>query len=194
MKKQLLLWWPAILLLFLAVSGCAGPGKSGQAETSGPEQAVSGKSDIQSGPVLKGKLTARSNKARLLSLKTGKGDKARTVTLKFDDQTTGLEHAVKGHGVIIVYEKQGKDLVARSIKPKLAKLPAGTSLISVEEVKKLIDENADFELVDSRPGARYTAGHLPTAVSIPVCEMKELVSLLPRSKERLLVFYCGGPT
>ncbi len=144
--------------------------------------------------VYKGKVVGRSNKAKIISLETGTGDKAQTIAIKFDDDTVGLEHAAKGHGAIIAWEKRGNDLYATTIKPKLAKMPAGVAEISVDEVKALIDKNEDFELIDSRPAHRYASSHLPGAISIPVCEMQELIGLLPRDKNKLLVFYCGGPT
>ena len=181
-----------LVFILLLGAGCAGTGDGARPSDQKAAAAAAGRQET--GPVYKGKLTGRSNKAKLLTIKVGKGAKATTVSLRFDDQTEGLEHARKGHGIIVAYEKRGNTLFATRIRPKLAKLPAGTSLISVQDVWRLIESDTDFELVDSRPGPRYAAGHLPTAVSIPVCEMQELVSLLPRDKEKLLVFYCGGPT
>ena len=50
-------------------------------------------------------------------------------------------------------------------------------------------------LVDSRPAARYNQSHLPGAVSIPVPMLeKKQAALLPKDKNELIVFYCGGPT
>ena len=172
----------------------------GCADTSTTPQAAAEKkapvaaAEKQTGPVYKGKVTGKSNKAKLISLQVGKGAKAKTISIKFDDNTKGVEHAAKGHGVIIAYEMRGKDIYATSVKQKLAKMPAGVTEISVAEVKALLATDEDYELIDSRPGARYSASHLPTAISIPVCEMQELIGLLPHDKDKLLVFYCGGPT
>ena len=50
-------------------------------------------------------------------------------------------------------------------------------------------------LVDCRPEARFAQSHLPGAVSISVDKMaKEQAAVLPKEKDKLLVFYCGGPT
>jgi hypothetical protein len=179
-------------MIALLTYGCAGTASNPQqAETIKQAPAAAKK---QAANVFKGKVVGKSNKAKLISLEVGKGDKKKTIAIKFDDKTQGIEHASKGHGAIIAYEKRGKDIYATSIKPKLAKMPPGVTEVSVNDVKKLIDDNTDFELIDSRPGHRYSASHLPGAISIPVCEMQELIGLLPRDRNKLLVFYCGGPT
>jgi rhodanese-related sulfurtransferase len=42
---------------------------------------------------------------------------------------------------------------------------------------------------------RYNQGHLPGAVSIPVPMLKEQKeAVLPKDKDALIVFYCGGYT
>ncbi len=83
---------------------------------------------------------------------------------------------------------------ATLIKAKLAKMPPGVTEIQVEEVHMMLTAGMDFELIDSRPGQRYSESHVPTAISIPVCSMKELIDLLPNNKNKLLIFYCGGRT
>ena len=48
-------------------------------------------------------------------------------------------------------------------------------------------------LIDSRPRrAKYDKGHIPMAVSIPDSRFDEMTDLLPRDKDALLIFYCGG--
>lgn len=73
-------------------------------------------------------------------------------------------------------------------------MPPGVTILTPEDVKALIESDTKFMLIDSRPGGRYAASHLPGAVSIPVCEMQELLQNLPKDRDKLLVFYCGGPT
>ncbi len=155
---------------------------------------VTSKETQKKGPVYKGRVVGKSNKAQTISIEVGKGDKAQTLMLSFDDNSTGVEHATKGHGVIIKYEKRGKTLYAKSIKPKLAKLPKGVKQIRTAELEEIIKNGGDIVLIDSRPSARYIQSHLPGAISIPVCEMQELIGLLPKNKNAELIFYCGGPT
>ncbi|WP_456384634.1 rhodanese-like domain-containing protein [Desulfolithobacter sp.] len=189
MKKSLRRLAPLCIMISLFTYGCVQPGPGQNTTTLAPAT----KAKV-SDKVLKGKVVGRSNKARTISIKVGKGDKSKTVMVKFDDRTKGLDFAVKGHAAIIKCEKRGKDLYALSIKPKLAKLPAGVTEIKPAELKALLDDRQNLALIDSRPAKRYHASHLPGAVSIPVDKFKELASLLPTDKDRLLIFYCGGPT
>jgi hypothetical protein len=145
--------------------------------------------------VFKGKIVGKSNKAKTISIEVGKGDKAKTMMVRFDDQTQGLEHAAKGEAAIINWKMRDGEKYATVIKPKLAKLPPGVTEASPEEVMDLIKDNKDFVLVDSRPVGRYDQAHLPGAISIPIPQMKTaLTETLPKEKDKLLIFYCGGPT
>ena len=84
---------------------------------------------------------------------------------------------------------------ATTIKQKLAKLPEGVTEIGVDELHKLISQNTPFTLADARPKMRYDQAHLPGAINIPVPDLKEKKeSILPKEKDKLLVFYCGGYT
>jgi rhodanese-related sulfurtransferase/DNA-binding transcriptional ArsR family regulator len=46
-------------------------------------------------------------------------------------------------------------------------------------------------VLDVRPAAEYSAGHIPGALSIPIQELKRRLSELPKSKR--IVAYCRGP-
>ncbi len=137
---------------------------------------------------------------------TGYSKKAKTITIdadgtsqmvKVDDSTEGLDHIQVGHAAIVTFEVRGKDKVAVSVKPKLAKLPEGVTDIGVDEIAGLIASGkaGNYLLVDSRPKKRYDQGHIPTAVSIPADVLEEKKeAVLPADKDTLLVFYCGGVT
>jgi len=190
MQKTIVKLLSALIVATFFLSGCAQ--ESGKAALAVKPTAIANKK--MTGPVYKGRVVGKSNKAKTISIQVGKGKKAQTIMVKFDDNTKGIEHATKGHGIIVSYEKQGKEVYAKSIKPKLAKMPKGVSGIKTEDLKKMLDSGEDFVLIDSRPAHRYGTGHLPGAISIPVCEMQELLGLLPKNPEKPLVFYCGGPT
>ena len=50
-------------------------------------------------------------------------------------------------------------------------------------------------IIDSRPyKPKYANGHIPTAVSIPDSQFDKMTDKLPKDKNTLLIFYCGGPT
>jgi hypothetical protein len=53
----------------------------------------------------------------------------------------------------------------------------------------------DVMVVDSRPKrAKYDKGHIPMAINIPTTQFDKMTALLPKDKNALLIFYCGGPT
>jgi hypothetical protein len=53
----------------------------------------------------------------------------------------------------------------------------------------------DAMIIDSRPKrAKYDQGHIPMAVSIPDSKFDKMTAQLPKDKNALLIFYCGGPT
>lgn len=194
MKQQKVLkLLPAFLMIGLLSFGCAGNKGTKQAAEQTPQSKPA--TQVTESNVYKGKIVGKSNKAQTISIQVGKGKNVKTMMVKFDDKTKGVEHAVKGHAAIIKYEKRGNDVLALSIKPKLAKLPAGVVEIKTDELKGLVADQMDMYLVDSRPASRYNQSHLPGAVSIPVPLLKEKkAAILPEDKNKLLIFYCGGPT
>jgi len=77
------------------------------------------------------------------------------------------------------------------------KVPA-EKLVSAEELSKLLALGPDkgkFMLIDSRPAPRYAEGHILYAVSMPQPSFDKLKDqILPKEKDTLLIFYCGGVT
>lgn len=186
--KRLMLGIPIFLCATMLIT--SGPVSGNTTADTGSPQAVSANQDS---PVAKGKILGMSNKAKTITIEDSS---LGLVMLKFDDDTVGLEHAQKGEAAIISFKVSGDDKIATIVKPKLAKLPKGVTEIMPEELAEMVAGGADFVLIDSRPGKPYAEGHIPTAISIPVEEMATLSpSLLPQDhKDKLLIFYCGGPT
>ena len=91
-----------------------------------------------------------------------------------------------------------RKVTALSIKKALISLPKGVTEIKTDEVVAMVEKGpkaGNYFLVDARPAKIASAGHIPTAVSIPVNVLKKKGSeLLPVDKNTMLVFYCGGPT
>ncbi len=142
-----------------------------------------------------GSVVGKSNKAKTIAIAVGKGDKAETMLVRFDDKTTGLMFAEKGEAAVIAWEQRGDDKFATEIKPKLAKLPEGVTEIKVEEMYALVSANTPMTLVDARPESRFHQAHIPGSISIPVPKLKKMgTKVLPADKNKLLIFYCGGPT
>lgn len=189
MKSNFKKFLPLAIMLSMLTWGCA------QTQTAQETAAKTAVAATQEAKPYKGKILGMSKKAKTISIEVGKGDKAKTVLVKFDNKTKGTEFAKKGEAAIIAWEKRGDDQYATVIKPKLAKLPEGVTEIKPKEMKKLIDRNTKMVVVDSRPSKRYAQSHLPTAVSIPVDQFKtKAPEMLPEKKDIPLVFYCGGPT
>ena len=194
-KKMLRKLIPFMICASFLVSGCQQAGQSAatdQAILAAPAAKVDKN-------VYKGKILGLSNKAKSISIQVGKGKDAKTMMVKFNDQTKGIEHASKGHAAIIIYKFVGDEKIAVEIKPKLAKLPKGVIEAQTDYVAGLVaqgTEKANYFLVDSRPASRYHEGTIPTSVSIPVPKiLKEgALGVLPKDKNTELIFYCGGPT
>jgi rhodanese-related sulfurtransferase len=66
----------------------------------------------------------------------------------------------------------------------------GLTAIDVRELHQLVADGA-VTLLDVRPEVEYRQGHIPTARSIPVDELRHRLAELPRDKE--VVAYCRGP-
>jgi len=52
-------------------------------------------------------------------------------------------------------------------------------------------KNADVTVIDVRPVGEYLSAHIPGAISIPIDELQQRMSELP--KEQQIVAYCRGP-
>ncbi|MBT8354699.1 MAG: hypothetical protein KJO60_09260, partial [Desulfofustis sp.] len=147
---------PVALMLALIMSGCA----QQQGATTASQEAKPAVAEKKDPFVLKGPVVGRSNKAKTISITVGKGDAAKTMMVRFDDQTEGIEYAKKGEAAIIRWEQRGEDKFATVIKPKLAKLPEGVTEINVDELYQLLEDQVPMTLVDARPELRYNQGHL----------------------------------
>jgi rhodanese-related sulfurtransferase len=49
-------------------------------------------------------------------------------------------------------------------------------------------------IIDSRPAARFIDGSIPGAINIYDAEFDKHIDKLPSDKNKLLIFYCAGPT
>lgn len=182
-----------LLLLSFVMTGCAGQKSADPAasKAAAKEAALVAK-EVKN---YKGIVGDVSKKAKTISIAVGPEGKTESMLVLFDDKTKGIEFAKKGDSVTIVYAMRDQQPVAVSIKPNLAKLPEGVSEIKTVELQGLVDSKADLVLIDSRPESRYAQSHLPGAISVSVEKMaKEMAAALPKEKDRMLVFYCGGPT
>ena len=85
--------------------------------------------------------------------------------------------------------------ISQKIKIAVPAKGASERIVTVDDVARLValgPEKGNFELVDSRPLARYNEGHIPGAISIPYLEFNESAGKLPKEKDKLIIFYCGS--
>ena len=64
--------------------------------------------------------------------------------------------------------------------------------LTVDEVKKQIDQPGKMLLVDTRPEKEYRQAHILTAVNIPPKQFTSIEKHLPQDKSLPIIFYCRG--
>ena len=68
-------------------------------------------------------------------------------------------------------------------------------IVSVDFVQQYvkIPKPDNVLIIDSRPyKPKYIKGHIPTAINIPDSQFDKLKDKLPKDKNAILIFYCGG--
>ncbi|MCS7150667.1 MAG: rhodanese-like domain-containing protein [Caldimicrobium sp.] len=125
------------------------------------------------------------------------------INIKYDDKTV-FQHIdpkkireIQGQEVEVKYVVVDGKNIAKLIKLAIAELPQGVTEIKTSELAKLVFESpGTYVLIDSRPAPRYHASYIPTAISIPVTVMEKEgeKTLANIAKDKLVIFYCGGPT
>ena len=146
--------------------------------------------------IIAGNLSGKSMKANSIQMKIG----GRLEMVRFTPETKisnipDIKALKSGMALRVHYEVEGSDKIAKRIvvKPKIKVPPE--QLIEAKELAKLVEkgpEKGAYTLVDSRPGAGYMKGHIPTAISIPFPKMKDMLDKLPKEKDSLVIFYCQG--
>src|SRR4029453_18184404 len=71
---------------------------------------------------------------------------------------------------------------------------AATPWITAEQLKELIDANADIALFDSRSYEEFHGNSIPTAISVPGAELVYRFADLVPSPTTMVVVNCGGRT
>jgi rhodanese-related sulfurtransferase len=71
-------------------------------------------------------------------------------------------------------------------------IPKEVTVITSEQLKKMVDGKDKFLLVDSRVGREYKEGHIPGAIHVYDKEMEAQRAKFPSDKSHSIVFYCNG--
>ncbi len=148
--------------------------------------------------ILRGTLGGVSGKAGTIQVQVGPA----AWLVKFDDETklVGAEKfskIPKEKEIAIAFTEKEGSLYAISVSVKPPAKVAEDKLIKTEDVAKLVEmgsEKGNFVLVDSRPGPRYHEGHIPESILIYDADFDKNTEKLPKEKDKLLIFYCGGVT
>lgn len=65
-------------------------------------------------------------------------------------------------------------------------------VITTDELKTMLDENAAMTVIDARNPEEYQEVHIKGAINIPEKKFSEYTAQLPADKGARLVFYCNG--
>lgn len=142
-----------------------------------------------SGKQLKGKIISLVKMTKTFRLKT----KKKTYLVNYSDKTNfenckgpaGLKPPTK---VSITVDE---NMVAKSIRVLLVDLPK-EMIITTDEIVDLMDSKKKFFIGDARPKKKYNIGHIRGSFFTPPSLLKKDFSVLPKDKNTLLIFYCGG--
>jgi len=61
--------------------------------------------------------------------------------------------------------------------------------ISLQDLRKLLDQGANVTVVDTRSAGEYTAGHIPGSLHIPYVEIEARYREIPATSQ--IVLYCA---
>lgn len=129
--------------------------------------------------------------------------------VKYDDKTSvvegektsGADHIKDLPGdkeILVSFSGDESKPLATEVSVKQPYTVPEDQKIANDEVAKLVSmgpEQGKYTLIDARPTGAYLTGYIPTAISLPFDSFQENCStVLPADKDRMLVFYCGGPT
>lgn len=144
--------------------------------------------------VLRGTVGVISAKAETIQMTAGA-----VWVVKFDDNTKivgwgqPINKLTRDKEIAVKVVKKDADLYATEISVKQpAKLPA-EKIASTEFVVEQV-EKGDVLIVDSRPAPRFYEGAIPGAINIYDAEFDKHIDKLPKDKNKLIIFYCMGPT
>ena len=142
---------------------------------------------------VKGRIKYVSKKASTIQIDV-KGKEP--VVVRFDDNTqyenTGGIKELNPPDLIKVEFTPGK--AASKISKIVFGLPKGVEIDRKEMLAILQGKRGKYFLGDSRPTKKVLKGHIPSAVPTFPKEKEAFFKALPKDKDKLVVFYCGGPT
>lgn len=149
--------------------------------------------------IVRGTLVGVSDQFKTIQLSAGKV----VWVIKYGDDlklqgVAKLADIPKEKEIGVRFTGNEKNPYAISLSVKPAAKVAPEKLVSLEEMVKLValgPEKGNFLLFDSRPAPKCIEGQIPYTISFPYDKFDTLKDkLLPKEKDKLLIFYCGGVT
>lgn len=193
----------SLLLAVLAAAtfSTAGIAAAGKPTVAGPCQ----KCHTPQPDAVRGNLGKVSSEFKTLQVKAG----SMVWIVKYDDKTSvidgektsgadSIKDIPKSKEILVSFTGGEAKPLATEIAIKQPYKVPDEQKITNDEVVKLVamgPEKGNYTLVDARPTGAFLTGHIPTAISLPFDSFEDnCATVLPQDKDRLLVFYCGGPT
>ncbi|MCK4910602.1 MAG: rhodanese-like domain-containing protein [Thermodesulfovibrionales bacterium] len=144
--------------------------------------------------VVRGKMVGHSEKFGTLQINVG----PLVWIVNYDDSTKlkgvkGVGAIPKNKEIAITFKGGEQEPVATQISMKQPYvLPKGQE-ISMDDLKKAMSSDKAVTIVDARPPKAFFAGHIPGAAVMPYTKFEAMYKkVLPKDKNELVVFYCGG--
>jgi len=186
----------AALACFMVLSGTTGSALAAKPTVLAPcNQCHQPEPDL-----VRGTLVSVSEKFKSISVQVGQ--KLVWVMNYGDDlKLTGAEKLSaipkeKEIGIKFSGDEKRPYAVSLTVKPPAKVAPE--KLVTIEEMVKLVaagPEKGGYLLIDSRPKPRFNEAHIPHAVSLDNTKFDSLKEqVLPKEKDKLMIFYCGGVT
>jgi hypothetical protein len=196
MPSRKFLFFPVVTALVLIIIGPLGLSYAEKPTVQAPcSQCHQPEKDL-----VRGTLVSVTEKFKTINVQVGP-KLVWVITYGDDLKLTGADRLAsvpkdKEVGIRITGDEKKPYAVGLTVKPPAKVAPE--KLVSVEELQKLVTEGPEkgnYLLIDSRPKPRYLEGHIPTAVSLQSDKFDELKDkILPKEKDKLIIFYCGGVT
>lgn len=179
----------------LAAAGLLLPGSPGQAQSQKPKvlkpcaQCHEAKENV-----LRGNSGSISEKAATIQINTGAVWNVRfDKDIKVIGWKGDLNDIPKEKEIAVTYVEKDSALYATSISVKPEAKVAPEKLIKADELAGLVAKGG-FTLVDARPAPKFNEGYIPGSINIYDAVFDKNIEKLPKEKDKLIVFYCAGPT
>ena len=195
MVSKKILFLVLLAMITVLVMGTYEPSQAGKPTIASPCKQCHQPAD----DMVRGTLVAVSDKFKTIQVATGNV----VWVIKYGDDlklqgVTKLADIPKEKEIGVRFTGEEKSPYAVSLSVKPAARVAPEKLISLEEMTKLValgPEKGNFLLFDSRPAPKCIEGQIPYTISLPFDKFDALKDkLLPKEKNTLLIFYCGGVT